>query len=206
MANDGQIAEVASWLAAALERAEREPAVAGDVGGALREMAVRFEWLRERYRASPADFGPHVGRLKSLRQRFNALATRAVEAVVDRYHELNLRVQSLEREKETWREVLIAEARSRRGEVLAREAIAQVRTSQSRHVPAAGSDTRWALEQLIADAGCWREVSQLSATKLQTAIARHALPASCASEVERLCPPTQRHTVQVRLRGAPAAR
>lgn len=205
MASGGQIAEAVNWLGGALEQVERNPAAAGDVDGALAEMAVQFQWLREQYRASPGAFAPHVDRLAALRQRFNALASRLIERIVDRYQELATQVQALEREKETWRDLLIKTSLARRGDLQGQSAVVHVRTTEARNLPAAGSASRTRLEQVLSEAGCWREVSQLSATKLQTVIARQALPQGCAAEVERLCPRTQRHTVLVRERGAAAA-
>jgi hypothetical protein len=203
MASGGQIAEAVNWLGSALDEVER-PEAARDAGGALAELAVRFQWLREQYRASPGAFAPHVGRLTALRQRFNALASRMIEQIVDRYHELATQVQALEREKETWRDLLITTSLARQVDLHGRRAVVHVRTTEARNLPAAGSPNRTLLEQMLSEAGCWREVAQLSATKLQTAIARHALPQSCAAAVERLCPRTQRHTVLVRERGSAA--
>ena len=156
----------------------------------------RFKVLRNQYRELPDSLAGHMPRLSKLSKRFNELLTSRLARVVDRFHEVNGEIHRAEREKAFWRDFLIRLAGETEQEYLdGAVARVRVRSLRSRTLPPAGADERNRLEDLIYVSGCWEQVSQLSRSKLEHALAENLFAKPQADEIDQLCPEAVRHQV-----------
>ena len=171
----------------------------------LAVVAARFEFLRQEYRTRPASFGEEVRALSDLSRRFEALLSRRMTELVDRYEWLREELDRLEEEKRAWREFLIRAAGGAKEKLFkGLHAEIRVRGVPGVVMPKAGTDDRNRLEAIIREVGIWESVSQLSSSKLQQEIDKGALPADRQDEVRRLCPTTTRFQVISRSSNAAA--
>lgn len=173
---------------------------AGDenLSGCL-EIGERFRMLREQYRQQPDSLAGRVQRLAELSRRFDDLLANRLTLVVDRFHEVNEQIRLGEQEKAFWRSFLIRAATQARQERLnGIAATVRVRSVQSRTLPPAGGSERARLEDLVRESGCWEQVSQLSRTRLERALAGNVFAGPQAEAIEQLCPATAVHQVSSR--------
>lgn len=186
---DGQIEGLERRLAAAEGGAAELPALAA--------IAATLGELREEYRRSPGEMKAHVQRLGALRQRFDRLVCKVGGRIADHYQHLNDEIMRLQQEREQWRQALITAAESTPGHrVQGRACAVEVVATEGLSVPKAGHADRLRIEEVLAKAGVWREVSQLSAARLQRALAERRVPADAADAVLRVCTMGLRFTVK----------
>ena len=160
------------------------------------EIDERFRALRDQYRELPDSLARHMPRLSELSNRFNDLLASRLAQAVDRFNEVNGEIHRAEREKAFWREFLIRLADETRREYLdGAVARVRVRSLRSRMLPPTGADERHRLEDLIYASGCWEQVSQLSRSKLEHALAENVFAKPQADEIDQLCPEAVRHQV-----------
>lgn len=192
---DQQIAHISGKL----ERAAQSD---GDLAG-LAEVGACLAYLRGEYQRAPQAFSERVSQLRGLGARFEELSAANVTRIVDRFHEVTERIHQAEAERQLWREALIRAGTTAGQDCLSgRLASVQIRTSSTNAVPRAGTPERTSLEGLIRESGYWEQVSQLSPTKLQRALAADQLHAPHADAIRRLCPAVTKHQVTSRLLGA----
>ncbi|MFQ5807232.1 MAG: hypothetical protein ACE5I3_12355, partial [Phycisphaerae bacterium] len=170
----------------------------GNLSGCM-EIDERFGALREQYRQQPDSLAGRVQRLSELSRRFDDLLADRLTRVVDRFHEVNEQIRLGEQEKAFWRSFLIRTATQARQEYLnGTAATVHVRSIRSRTLPPAGGSTRARLEDLVRQSGCWEQVSQLSRTRLERALAGKVFARPQAEAIEQLCPATIVHQVSSR--------
>jgi hypothetical protein len=144
--------------------------------------------------------------LSAIRRRFETLLTSRMLEAVDRFHNVSRQLNEAEREREFWRQYIVAQAGKEPSiRFEGRESYVQVRAAASRTLPPASSDERAALEEALIDAGCLRAVSYISPVKLQTELAAGRIPPEAARVVEAVCPASRRCTVLSRSRTDDAA-
>lgn len=152
--------------------------------------------LREAYQRNPREFAEFLPRLAAVRRRFETVLTGRMLDAVDRFHAVSRQIHEAEREREFWRQYLVAQTRGEASiRFEGRESYAQVRAAASRSLPAAGSDERAALEEALDEAGCLKAVSYISPVKLHSELVAGRIPSDAAKVVEAVCPASRRHTV-----------
>jgi hypothetical protein len=165
------------------------------------EVSERLQLLRALYKRQPEPLSSFITKLTELSRRFESLLDARMPEIVDRYHHVNEQLRRIEREKDYLREYLIRRAGpGPRETVPGVSAEVVVRSLPTRLLPPAGTVQRGKLERLLAQSGVWPEVSQLSRSKLQQALAKGRLSADDQRAIEELCPPTVVHQVTTRLR------
>jgi len=188
-----QIAEHVDAIAGALARfSAGEPFQ-------LAEVAERFRVLRDQYRAEPKSLDAHVSRLSQLSGQFDALLNARLPDVVDRYHRVADQIRRAESEKQYLRDFLVRKAGPGRMTLAGTAAELTVRPCQSRVLPAAGTEPRARLEQLIQETGQWQQVSQLSRSKLQRAL-QDSVFGERQQAIAQMCPVTTIHQITSRVR------
>lgn len=193
LAIGGQICERIGGLERRLEAAERGKA---DLA-ALWAIATTLGELRNEYRRSPEEMQEHLKRLGALRQRFDGLVCKTAGAIADHYQHLNEEIIRLQQEREQWRLALITAAENAPGHRIQGRACAiEVKATEALSLPPAGHADRLRIEQLLARAGVWQQVSQLSGPKLQRALTERQVPPAAAEEVMQVCNMELRFTVR----------
>lgn len=185
----GQIEGLERRLAAA-EGGTADLAVLGAIATTLSE-------LREEYRRSPGEMQTHVRRLGALRQRYDGLVCKTAGAIADHYQQLNDEIYRLQQEREQWRLALITAAENAPGHrVQGRACAVEVKATEVLSMPPTGHADRVRIEEVLARAGVWQQVSQLSGPKLQRALTERQVPPDAADAVLQVCNMGLRFTVK----------
>lgn len=186
--------------AAHIATALGEP-TAGDDLTRLADAGRRLQLLRSQYRACPNSLNGYVPKLTELSQQFDTLLETRLPRIVDRFHEVSEQIRRAQYEKDFWREHLIAQCPTGRRESLhGADADVVVRSTESRLLPPAKTEHRAQLDRLVRESGHWTEVSQLSRSKLQQALAKALFGPAQRQAIEELCPLTVVHQVTSRPR------
>lgn len=198
-------ARIQQHVACVADSIERMGAPSADVTGLdeFADVGGRLDILRAQYRADPASMAEHVNKLAELSRRFDALLAARMPEVIDRFHAANEELRRVKNEKEFWREFLIRQAPAGPRETLRGATVdVVIKSSESRALPASGSESRLRLESVIQESGFWSDVSQLSKPKLQHALKENLFGGSQRQLIEELCPAMVTHTVTSHVRGA----
>jgi hypothetical protein len=151
----------------------------------------RFALLRELAAKRPAEMSPQLDRLRTLRERFEALKTPLAKELVDDLHRTRGLIQDAQAREQALRNSLIWLSRSIGRERLdGREAAATVQTTQRYILPEAGTPDRRRLEALVTQHDLWPEVALLQGPRLGKAIQAGRFAGQHAAELSRLVPRT----------------